>query len=219
MQLKTTLALTVLIVTAAVLISVLAWPKMPDRMASHWNGQGEVDGWMAKPGALLFTPALMVFLMPLFAAAFFIEPVKRMGSFLRYYAGLVVLINLFLLAMHGWMILWNMGIQISANVFMPIGIGCLFFYVGIMVSHIEPAPDWPARWPCKAGDSLCAQTVSLKSAKLSGTLFRLAAIIILFGAVFPRHATVFTVLPVFVIAVIVWVYSMVIAKKFRSPAS
>jgi uncharacterized membrane protein len=219
MQLKTTLALTFVIVAAAVLISLLAWPKMPDQMASHWNGQGEVDGQMAKPVALFFSPVLMLFVTPFFLPPFFIEPVKRMGSFLSYYAGFVVVFNLFLLAVHGWMILWNMGVQISANVIMPIGIGCLFFYVGIMVSHLQPVPDWPARWPCPAGDWRCAQTVSLKSAKLSGVLFKLAAIIALFGAVFPRYATAFIVLPVFAIVVIVLIHSIVIARRFRREAS
>lgn len=214
MQMKATLALTILIIVTAILISLLVYPKMPDRMASHWNSSGQVDGCIVKPVALFFSPALMLFILPLSLLVFLIEPAKRMGRFLRYYAGLVVLINLFLLAIHGWMILWNMGITISSNVFMPIAIACLFFYVGIMVSHIEPAPGWPTRWPCPPGNSVCA----LKSARLTGILFKLAAIIALFGAVFPRCATAFIVLPVFVIVFIILVHSVVIARRFRREA-
>ncbi len=31
-------------------VSIYFYPKMPERMAAHWNAQGEVNGYMGNSG-------------------------------------------------------------------------------------------------------------------------------------------------------------------------
>jgi uncharacterized membrane protein len=57
--------LAVELLTAVVTISVLArlawrWPDLPDRIPSHWNATGEVDGWSTPSSLLLLVATLVV---------------------------------------------------------------------------------------------------------------------------------------------------------------
>ena len=127
MNRKTAVFLIVVIILAAVGVSVLAYPKLPDRMASHWGPSGQVDGWMSRSFCVWFMPGIMVFITVVFSMVFGVcyvvfpsEPYrKNCDTFFKYYGSFVVLLCLFLFTVHSWMVLWNMGIQISSNIFMP----------------------------------------------------------------------------------------------------
>ncbi|MCE5187337.1 MAG: SdpI family protein [Planctomycetaceae bacterium] len=210
MNRKMMLILVVLIIAAATIISLLAYPKVPDRMASHWGPGGQVDGWMNKTVGLFFAPLIMVGLTLMFLVILLIDPLrKNIDKFFSYYAGFIVIFNLFLLVVHGWTILWNAGIQIPANVFMPLAMACLFFYIGIVLTHVKPNWFIGIRTPW----TLSSEIVWQKTHKLGGILFRIAAIIILLAAAFPKHTMWFILVPVFAVSAVTILYSLVIFKK------
>lgn len=201
------------LLTAAVLMSVLAYPRMPERMASHWGPGGEVDGWMGRTAGLIFAPAMMVGLTGLFLVILLIDPLrKNIDKFFSYYAGFIIIFNLFLLAVHGWMILWNMDIQIPANVFMPIAMACLFFYLGIILTHTKPNWFIGFRTPWTLSNEIVWQ----KTHKLGGTLFKIAAIIILIGAIIPKYAIIFILVPLLLVSGVTLVYSFVIWRQVKT---
>ena len=213
MNRKITFFLILIIVLAAVGVSLLAYPKLPDKMASHWGPGGQVDGWMAKSVCAWIMPALMIAQTGLFFLILLIDPLrKNIDKFFGYYAGFVITLNLFLLAVHGWMILWNVGIQIPSNVFMPIGVACLIFYSGIIMSHVKPNWFIGIRTPWTLSNEIVWQ----KTHKLGGILFRIAAIIVLLGAVFPKYAIIFVLAPVLSVALVTLIYSLVIWKKLKT---
>jgi uncharacterized membrane protein len=202
-----------MIILAAVVMNFLAYPKLPERMASHWGPSGQVDGWMERDICVWVMPAIAAGLTALFFAILLIDPLrKNIEQFFGYYAGFVIVMNLFLLAMHGWMILWNLGIQIPSNVFIPIGMGCLFFYCGIVLSHVKPNWFIGIRTPWTLSNEIVWQ----KTHKLGGVLFRIAAIIVLIGAVFPKYAIVFVLAPVLSVSAITVFYSLVVFKKLKA---
>ena len=53
-----------LITSIAILLPIVAglilWNQLPDRMPSHWNASGEIDGWSSKPFAVFGMPAIML---------------------------------------------------------------------------------------------------------------------------------------------------------------
>ena len=215
MNRKTAIFLIVVIVLAAVGVSVLAYPKLPDRMASHWGPGGQVDGWMSKSICVWIMPGIMLFQTVLFFVILRIDPLrKNIDNFFGYYAGFVIILNLFLLAVQGWMILWNLNIQISSNVFMPIGLACLIFYLGIVMTHVKPNWFIGIRTPWTLSDPVVWQ----KTHKLGGILFRIAAIIMLCGAAFPRYAIIFVLAPVLSVAAITVLYSLWIGMGGKRPS-
>lgn len=213
MNRKTAFLLILIIILATVGVSLLAYPKLPERMASHWGPSGQVDGWMEKSVCVWLMPAIMTAQTGLFFMILLIDPLrKNIEKFFGYYAGFMIILNLFLLAVHSWIILWNLDIRIPSNVFMPIAMGCLFFYLGIVMTNVKP--NWfigiRTQW------TLSNEIVWQKTHKLGGILFRIAAIIMLLGAVFPRYAIVFVLVPVLSVAVITLIYSLVIWKQLKT---
>lgn len=57
---KRTLILTTLVLLIPVLVGLLLWDRLPDPMPSHWNIDGEVDGWSSKAFTVFGLPALMI---------------------------------------------------------------------------------------------------------------------------------------------------------------
>jgi uncharacterized membrane protein len=43
------------------------YPNLPDRMASHFNGAGEPDGWMSKQNFLIFEAVILLFIIAEFS--------------------------------------------------------------------------------------------------------------------------------------------------------
>ena len=77
MNRKTTFLLNCVIVLAAVAVNMLAYPKLPEKMASHWGPGGQVDGWMCKRICVWLIPAIMVFQTSLFFGILLIDPLRK----------------------------------------------------------------------------------------------------------------------------------------------
>jgi uncharacterized membrane protein len=50
------------LVLLAALYSALLYPTLPERIPSHWNIHGEVDGWMRRTAGAIFGPVLVAVL-------------------------------------------------------------------------------------------------------------------------------------------------------------
>lgn len=53
------------IVAAMWAFAAAVYTRLPQRVPSHWNLQGEVDGWMEKPFGALMQPAIATFILAL----------------------------------------------------------------------------------------------------------------------------------------------------------
>ena len=51
------------IVAAMWAFAAAVYTRLPQRVPSHWNLQGEVDGWMEKPFGALMQPAIATFIL------------------------------------------------------------------------------------------------------------------------------------------------------------
>lgn len=81
-----------LIVLAASLASWL-YPVLPDPVPTHWNMQGEVDGYMAKPWGVFAGPLLILGMWAVLRVVPFVSPRGfRMESFFSVYRVLVLAI-------------------------------------------------------------------------------------------------------------------------------
>lgn len=213
MNQKVTFCLLAAIILAAVAMNVLAYPKLPERMATHWGAGGQPDGWMDKSIGVWIMPAVAAGLSILFFVILRIDPLrKNIEQFFGYYANFVIILNLFLLAVHGWMMLWNVGIHIPANVAFPVGMACVLFYLGIVTSRVKPNWFIGIRTPWTLSNEIVWQ----KTHKLGGVLFRMAAIIMLIGAVFPQYAILFVLVPLLSVALITLIYSFLVWKNLKT---
>ena len=54
------------IVGALFIIGIFLYSSMPEQMASHWNSNGEVDGYMSKFWGVFLTPLMSLGLIIIF---------------------------------------------------------------------------------------------------------------------------------------------------------
>ena len=59
---KTTETIAVSIIILSFIIGIFLYPLVPERMASHWNIEGEVDDYMPKALGLFLFPAISLVL-------------------------------------------------------------------------------------------------------------------------------------------------------------
>jgi uncharacterized membrane protein len=66
--------LIIAIIALQALVSLVAYPFLPDRVPSHWNAAGQIDAYMPKPGAALLFPLISIGLFVLINALIAISP-------------------------------------------------------------------------------------------------------------------------------------------------
>jgi uncharacterized membrane protein len=200
---KVTAAITGLVLLSFIL-SIYFYPQVPEQMATHWNSQGEVDGYMSKLWGLFFMPLVITGLVIMFLAIPKIDPRKEnIAKFRKYYDGFIVILVLFMVAVHLQTVLWNIGIRINPNAMLPLGIGLLFYYMGILTENAERNWFIGIRTPW----TLSSEKVWKRTNRLGGKLFRIAGIAAVFGAFFPEFAIYFILVPVITVAGISVIYS------------
>lgn len=55
-----TLAITSVIILLPIVAGLLLWNQLPERIPTHWNAAGEIDGWSSKPFAVFGLPLILL---------------------------------------------------------------------------------------------------------------------------------------------------------------
>ena len=192
------------IILLSFIISIYFYPQIPERIVSHWNAQGQVNGYMSKFWGLFLMPFVFVGLALLFSIIPKIDPLKaNIEKFRKYYDGFIILFFIFMLSIHLQVILWNIGIKISSNVILPIGIGILFFYVGILCENIKRNWFIGIRTPWTLSNDMVWE----KTHKIGGKLFKIAGIVTILGIFFQKYILFFIFVPIILVVVYTTIYS------------
>ena len=193
------------IILLSFILSIYFYNVMPEMMASHWNAQGNVNGYMPKFWGLFLMPFVLLGLLLLFNVIPKIDPLDNIKKFKKYYDGFIIVMSIFMLFIHMQIILWNLRYMISPNYYIPISIGLLFFYIGIMCENSKRNWFVGIRTPW----TLSSDKVWDKTHKLGGKLFKITGIIALIGVFFKNYAVYFILIPTIFVSVFLIVYSYV----------
>lgn len=203
-----------LIILAIILILFITgisfYPEMPEKMASHWNFKGEVDGYISKFWGLFLMPFISVFLFLLFLVIPKIDPLKEnIEKFRKYFDSFIIIIILFLFYLYLLTIFWNLGIKFSMPQFLAPAFGVLLYYCGVLIENAKRNWSIGIRTPW----TLSSEKVWDKTHKIGGKLFKISGIICLFGILFPDFALFFVLAPVILFMVYTIFYSFFEYKK------
>ena len=192
------------IISLSFIIAIYLYPQMPEKMASHWNAQGQVDGYVSKFWGLFLIPIISIGLFLLFILIPKIDPLKEnIEKFRKYFDGFIVLIIIFLFYIYLLTVFWNIGIRFNMAQLMMPALGMLFYYCGILVENAKRNWFIGIRTPW----TLSSEVVWDKTHKIGGKLFKLAGVVAFLGIAFPRHAIFFVIIPVISVAVYTIIYS------------
>ncbi len=192
----------VLVLTLA--ITILSYPALPDRIPSHWNINGEVNGYLAKPWGVLIVPLVMV---PLTALLFLlprIDPLREnYAKFRRQYEGFILVFAAFFFIVQMQIILWGPGYPVSPTLLFPLIAGALFIYIGSLLEHAEQNWFVGIRTPW----TLSSGRVWKKTHARGGILFKIAGLVAIAGVLFGRYSLWFVLVPVLAVSVDLVIYS------------
>ena len=201
-----------LIILLSFILSAYFYPEMPQRTASHWNMNGEVDGYMQKDWGTFLLPIIMLAVGIIFLAIPRIDPLKaNIEKFRAHYVGFVILMLLFLLSLHVQVLLWNLGVKISPNATLPLGFAILFYYIGILLEKSKRNWFIGIRTPW----TLSSDKNWEKTHKLGGELFKGCGIISLGGLLFQNYAIYLVIVPIIICSLYAIYYSYREYKKGR----
>jgi len=203
-------AITIGLVLISFMVSLYFYPLMPEKIAIHWNLQGQVDGYASKFPGLFILPSLLVGIVLLFITIPRVDPLKEnIERFRKHYDGFIILFSAFMVFIHLYVISWNIGIRISPNIVLPLGFGLLFFYCGILCENAKRNWFIGIRTPW----TLSSERVWEKTHKVGGRLFKACGIISIVGLLFPNHAIYFLLIPVMFAAAFLIVFSYLEYQK------
>ena len=211
MSTRTTIIVSLIAISAAILASLIAYPSLPEMAASHWNAAGQVDDYMPRFWAAFLMPLVSVGLLLLFLVIPAIDPLKaNIAKFRSYYNAFITLIIVFMLFIHGVTLAWNLGYnQFNiGNAIIP-AVGLIFVFAGVMMMKAKRNFFIGIRTPWTLSNDM----VWDETHKLGGRLFVAAGIITLL-ATFLGENSFWVILPVALLAgFIPVVYSYILWRR------
>jgi uncharacterized membrane protein len=199
-----------LIVLLAFVVSTAVYSMLPDEIASHWNAKGEADDTMGKFWGLFLMPFTLLGLQVLFMLIPKIDPLKKnFEKFHNYYDGFILFFLLFMFLIHLHIIVWNLGVEINPNIFMPVALGLFFIYAGILCEKAKRNWFVGMRTPW----TLSSDSVWEKTNKRLGKLFKICGVIAILAAFAGDLAIYIALIPILFVSLYAFFYSYFLFKK------
>jgi len=209
---KATIGILLLIIISF-MIGIYYYPQMPEQMDSHWNASGEANDSMSRFWGIFLMPIILVGMFVLFSIIPLIDPLKNnIKKFRKHFDGFIWFISLFLFYIYILTMLWNLGHNFNMTRFIIPAIGLMFFFAGILIENAKMNWFIGIRTPW----TLSSKNVWNKTHKLGGKLFKIAGILAIIGLFFPEEIIIFSIVPVLIFTVYLFVYSYMKYKKEKN---
>ncbi|GAC1413300.1 MAG: SdpI family protein [Gemmatimonadaceae bacterium] len=170
-----------LVVVAAFVASAMVYPRLPAMIPTHWNMDGQPDGWSGRAfGAWLF-PVLMLGMWGLLRVLPAIDP--RGVNYAKFggaYEAIIDALMIFLFGMHVVVLRGALGEPVQVGRVVPFGIGVLLIVIGNLLPRCRPNWFIGIRTPW----TLSSDRVWEKTHRLGGRLFVAAGLLIASVALF-----------------------------------
>lgn len=205
--------ISLIIILLSFIIGIYFYPQMPEKVASHWNEQGQVDGYMTKFWGLFLMPFISSGLFLFFILIPKIDPLKaNIEKFRKYYDTFIMSIILFLFYLYLLTILWNTGTRFDMVRLLTPALGILFYYCGILIQNTKRNWFIGIRTPW----TLSSERVWEKTHDIGGKLFKVAGIIAFFGVLFRNYSLFFVLVPIILVTIYTVVYSYLEYQKEKN---
>lgn len=198
------------LILAAFAAAYLVYPALPERVASHWGVNGEVDGYMSRFWGAFLMPFVMLGCWLIFLAVPYLDPKKEnIAKFRPYFDVFILVFQFFLVYIFALTAAWNLGYRFELIRWLSPALALLFFVIGVMVGRAEPNWTIGIRTPW----TLESPAVWRKTHALGGKLFMLAAAFALLGVFWPAAAVWFVLVPILAAALYLIIYSYALYRK------
>ena len=179
MTTRTTTIIVVILIAGAALAGLLLWNQLPDQMASHWNVNDQVDGYMPKFWGVFLMPLVTLGMFVLFLVLPSIDPLKaNIAQFREAFNLFIVLMVAFMLYVHALTLAWGLGYTgFKMSTSMLPAMGLLFIVIGYMLRKAKRNFFIGIRTPW----TLSSDTVWDKTHQLGAVLFMASGALAVIG--------------------------------------
>ena len=124
-----TLIITSILTLLPILAGLYLWDTLPEQVPSHWDVNGEIDGWSSKPFFVFGLPGIMLAFQWLCVLGTAADPKKanHSGKVLHLVLWIIPVLSIVLSAMTYMVAL---GHTVRVEVIMPLIIGLVFTIIG-----------------------------------------------------------------------------------------
>jgi uncharacterized membrane protein len=198
----------ILVLTFAV--PIIAYPYLPDPMASHWGLSGEADGYLPKIWGLFLIPLISAGLALLLLAIPRIDPLREnIEKFMETFDSFIIVLLLFFLYIQQLVILWNLGLRFNLAQVLSPAFGVLLYACGILTGRAKRNWFIGVRTPW----TLSSDRVWDRTHAIGGKLFRIAGILAFLGILLPGIVWLLILGPVLLVSLYLVVYSYLEFRK------
>jgi len=181
-------------------------------MASHWNANDQVDGYMTKFWGVFLMPLVTLGMFLLFLVVPAIDPLKaNIAKFRETFNLFIAFITAFMVYIYALSLRWNLGYtEVGIGKAMLPAMGLLFIIVGVMLRKAQRNFFIGIRTPW----TLSSDFVWNKTHQLGAILFMISGVITVIGGFIGGNTALWMLLgPLFASTIFLVIYSYILYQK------
>jgi uncharacterized membrane protein len=212
MNTRLTTIIVLVLILAATVAGASLWNRLPDQMASHWNVNDQVDGYMSKFWGVFLMPVITLGMFLLFLVIPNIDPLKaNIAQFREAFNLFIALIVAFMVYIHALTLLWSLGYTgFGMSRAMLPALGVLFIFVGYMLRKAKRNFFIGIRTPW----TLSSDRVWDETHRIGAMLFTISGMLALLGSFFGgMTAFVMIMVPMLGSTIFLVIYSYILYQK------
>lgn len=213
---KATIRISFIIIAVLIAVGLVLLPQLPEQVPSHWNDQGQVDGYSSKLSGILLMPGILLATLLLLLVVPSIDPRKaNIAKFRPQYNIFILCFVLFLAYLYVLTLLAGLGVKIDMNRMLMPAFGLFFIFVGSMVRHAKRNYMIGIRTPW----TLHSDVVWDQTHRVGGIAFMVAGAFTMLTVFVPQLAFPVMMVSVLLVAVGSIVYSYIFYRQVESHLS
>lgn len=212
MSTRNTVIIVLILILAGTLAGLVLWNKLPAQMASHWDINDQVNGYMPKVWGVFLMPLVTLGMFVLFLAVPAMDPLRaNIAKFREAFNLFIVLIVAFMLYVHALTLAWSLGYtNFKMSTSMLPAMGLLFIFIGFMLRKAKRNFFIGIRTPW----TLSSDYVWDKTHQLGATLFAASGVLAFIGGVIGgMTAFWFLFIPLMGSTIFLLIYSYVLYQR------
>lgn len=212
MNTRLTTILVLILILAATVAGLSLWNRLPEQMASHWNIDDQVDGYMSKFWGVFLMPLVTLGMLLLFLVIPNIDPLKaNIAQFRDVFNLFIVLIVGFMVYIYTLTLLWNLGYtNFGLGKAMMPALGVLFIFIGYMLPKAKRNYFIGIRTPW----TLSSDRVWDETHRIGAMLFTISGVLALLGSFFGGITSFLMIMvPILGSTIFLVIYSYIIYRR------
>jgi uncharacterized membrane protein len=210
MSTKNMVITVIVILAVSIFLSAVAYPLMPERVASHWNAQGQVNGYSGRLSGVALMPLITIALVLLLHFLPMIDPLKaNVLKFRPQYNIIIVVLATYMTYLHILTLANNLGFRVNMTVGLVPAFAALDFAIGFLLTKAKRNFFIGIRTPW----TLSSDLVWDKTHQRGGLLYKWAGVLTLLGLILPDQAFLLLIGPLLLVSVYTVVYSYFVYQQ------